>query len=472
MCILKVYYHRDLLLVYQHLKKIRHENLDSVYDVMFYNGDTYVIEEAIDGETLSEYLEHEGLIPENKVIHIVEELCAGLQVLHEQEPPLIHRDIKPSNVMIKEDGSIKIIDFDTVRARKEDEECDTVLLGTKEYASPEHYGYGQTDVTSDIYSIGVMMHELLTGEMLSDHKATYKGKLLPVINRCIQVDPGKRYQSVNSLRREAASYKYPWGMLQRNRKKITAGLLIGLAVAAGLLSVLKEKNHWPDLLQAYQEETNPFLVLENEKVDRKLKKLLGTKYSYVKECMHSIDSDVEYLDGIYFMKGAMPGNYTFMEAAVVLTESEEIECAFLENGICRFYATDEENYEVPSSFMIDWMTAYTNYEVRFKDHEDNAVPEDITGTYIREDSKSALVVSELPDGKYGIKGQASWSGNTGEIEGELQAVNSQQYSYTEGTDEYKSELKIFVYDDHLFVQTAEGNFGGLNVTFDGPYTKQ
>ena len=471
-CILKIYYGRDLTSVYQRLKEIRHENLAAIYDAIIYDGNTYIVEEAIDGETLEEYLKNEGIVSEEQVIHIVQEVCDGLQILHEQKPPLIHRDIKPSNVMIKEDGSIKIIDFDTVRFHKDNEECDTILLGTKEYASPEHYGYGQTDITSDIYSIGVMMNELLTGEMLSDHKATYKGRLLPVINCCIQVDFRKRYQSVKELRRIITSYQYPWGILLRNKRRITVCCIISMAILILSVSVMKNRNAWPDLLKAYEEETNPFLILENSKVDKKLKTLLGTEYSYVKECMHSIDSDVKYSDGEYFMQGWMPGGFSFMEAAMTLTNDENIECAFLENGICHYFSTDEEYYESPSSNMINWMSSFTNYEIQFKDHEENAVPEDISGIYRREDSNAFIVITEAVDDQYEIEGHASWEINTGDIEGELLAVNSQQYSYVEGTEEYKSELRILVYDDRLFVQTVEGVFGGLNVTFDGTYKKQ
>ena len=84
------------------------------------------------------------------------------------ESALIHRDIKPGNVMLRSDGSVKLIDFDTVRSYKDTKNQDTVLLGTKEYASPEHYGYGQTGITSDIYSVGVMMHEMLTGKITGE----------------------------------------------------------------------------------------------------------------------------------------------------------------------------------------------------------------------------------------------------------------------------------------------------------------
>lgn len=216
-CILKTYFNRDLSELYQKLKSIRHENLAAIYDVLFYDGNTYVIEENIDGETLAEHLHIHGVFSEMEVIHIAEMVCNALEQMHCQQPPLIHRDIKPSNVMLRQDGTIKLIDFDTVRAYKETGEHDTVLLGTKEYASPEHYGYGQTDITSDIYSLGVMMNELLTGEMLENHKATYKGRLSAVIKRCIEVDSRRRFQTAAELRKVLLSYQTSWGFWVRNK---------------------------------------------------------------------------------------------------------------------------------------------------------------------------------------------------------------------------------------------------------------
>ena len=175
-CVVKTYYNRNLEELYRRLKEIHHKNLEAVYDAFFCDGNTYVVEELIDGETLAEYIQMEGLFTEKEVLSIIKEVCDGLEKLHSQNPPLIHRDIKPGNVMLRSDGSVKLIDFDTVRSYKDTKNQDTVLLGTKEYASPEHYGYGQTGITSDIYSVGVMMHEMLTGKILENHKTVYKGR--------------------------------------------------------------------------------------------------------------------------------------------------------------------------------------------------------------------------------------------------------------------------------------------------------
>lgn len=470
-CVLKTYFNRDLSDVYCKLKQICHENLVAVYDVLFFDGKTYVIEENIDGATLAERLCMQGTFSEKEVISITEKVCEAMKQLHNQTPPLIHRDIKPSNVMIQEDGTIKLIDFETVRTYRENNTKDTVLLGTEEYASPEHYGYGQTDVTSDIYSIGVMMNELLTGEILAEHKATYKGKLLPVINRCIQIDYNKRFQSVQELQNVLSTYEKTWGILLRNKKKFFAGcvgILVILVLSAGYI---KNRMQWPNLEQAYFEEVSPRELLENAKVDYKLQKLLGVKYDYVKECLYMIDTEVQFSDGVYYFEGQMPGLYNFMEAAISLSENEEIECAFLEDGKCNYYASDDALYDSPSYWMKNWLSSYEDYTIQFHDKSENE-SSGITGSYIREDSSAYIILQETEEGKYSVKGTATWGINTGEIEGELEQINSQQFLYTEFPgEEYQSELKIVVYDDKLFVETLQGQFGGLNVTFDGTYKK-
>ena len=486
--------------MYLKRKKIYHVNLVTIYDVLFCGGNTYVVEEHVDCETLAEHLQMEGVFTEKEVISIVKGVCDGLEQMHSQNPPLIHRDIKPSNVMLRADGSIKLIYFDTVRSYKETEEQDTVLLGTKEYASPEHYGYGQTGITSDIYSVGVMMHEMLTGKILENHKAVYKGSLLPVINRCIQIESGKRFHSVKELKKILITYEKPWGILSRNKKRIGAICFsVFLIVIAAVIWIGKQEQ-WPDLHQAYEEEKSPLLMLENKKVDRKMKELLGTKYSYVKECLYAVDDDVDYSNGRYFLKGGQPGMYTIMEAAVCLSDDGELECAFLQDGICHYYTDTPDLYDTPSWQMQNWMFSYENYTIQFhkddqnaesaentddtydgSNNEDSANTEETTdesgivpGTYIREDSSAYFTFEKADDGTYSVKGGASWGFNTGEVDGPLTQINSQQYLYTEdGVDgETYAEMKLVVIDGSIYAQTLKGEFGGLNVRFDGTYKKQ
>lgn len=117
--------------------------------------------------------------------------------LHRLNPPVVHRDLKLSNIIRTESNSIYIVDFDTARNYEPGQDQDTELLGTKEYAAPEQYGFGQSDARSDIYALGVILNRLLTGEY-PKHKLC-EGTLQPVVARCIRMDPEARFQTVEEL---------------------------------------------------------------------------------------------------------------------------------------------------------------------------------------------------------------------------------------------------------------------------------
>ena len=200
-CIFKICKDRDLTDVYQLLMEINHPNLATVYDCVYADGNTYVVEEFIQGKTLSEILEEKGTFSEEETIRIMKELCDGLAVLHLHAPTIIHNDIKASNIMLREDGSVKIFDFDISRIYKDGSYKNTKLMGTREYAAPEHYGFGQSEPCTDIYSLGITMHEMLTGQGLNqEHKVTYEGRLASIIQKCVEIDRNKRYASAILLK--------------------------------------------------------------------------------------------------------------------------------------------------------------------------------------------------------------------------------------------------------------------------------
>lgn len=206
-CVLKVCKNRDMTEVYQKLMDIRHPNLVSVYDAVCANNNTYVVEEFVDGRTLNEVMTEHGTFSEKETAKMVVEICSGLEMLHESCPPIIHNDIKTSNIMLREDGTLKLIDFDIARSYKEGAAKNTKLMGTEEYAAPEHYGFGQSEPCTDVYSLGVTMHELLMGTALTnERKMTYKGSLQKIIQHCLEVEREKRYSSAKQLRKDLESF--------------------------------------------------------------------------------------------------------------------------------------------------------------------------------------------------------------------------------------------------------------------------
>src|SRR5215469_1296342 len=147
------------------LADLLHPNLPRIYDHFTENDRSYLVMDFIEGQTLEEYLEQigGGPLPVDQVIKWGEQLCDVLNYLHTHQPPIVFRDLKPANVMISESGHIFLIDFGIARIFKPGKQHDTVALGSPGYAAPEQYGKSQSTPRSDIYSLGALLHYLLTG---------------------------------------------------------------------------------------------------------------------------------------------------------------------------------------------------------------------------------------------------------------------------------------------------------------------
>lgn len=165
------------------LSNLKHTSLPVISD-FFSEGEEkwYLVMDYIEGENLSTVLKKRGRIPQNEVMAWARELGAILDYLHSQNPPIIFRDLKPSNIMLTSEGKIKLIDFGIARHFKSDVDLDTTAYGSTGFAPPEQYGKKQTDVRSDIYSLGATLHYLLTGvdPTGTPFKFEYPSKSVPV----------------------------------------------------------------------------------------------------------------------------------------------------------------------------------------------------------------------------------------------------------------------------------------------------
>ena len=157
------------------------------------SGRMIVLEEYVAGDTLSMLLQG-GTLSEKETRKICLQLCKALSVLHSLG--WVHRDIKPENVVILGDRAV-LIDYDAARTFEADKDHDTRILGTVGYAPPEQYGISETDYRADIYAMGVLMNEMLTGQHPS--RTLAKGKWGRIISRCTMIQPDKRYSSVIDL---------------------------------------------------------------------------------------------------------------------------------------------------------------------------------------------------------------------------------------------------------------------------------
>lgn len=179
--------------VYRMLVSFSSAYLPTVYEVASDGDRNLVLEEYITGDNMGDLLKG-ALFTSDETRRIVRELCFALWALH--STGAVHRDIKPENVIIH-GGTAVLIDFDASRLYKEAAKNDTHILGTTGFAAPEQYGLTQTDSSSDIYSLGVLINTMLTGCHPSQKLAG--GKWGRIVTRCTFVSPSKRYKNVLSL---------------------------------------------------------------------------------------------------------------------------------------------------------------------------------------------------------------------------------------------------------------------------------
>jgi len=195
----------------QLLANLDHPNIPKVTDFFTETGKYYLVMEFVEGETLEARLTRQGApVSEADARDWALQLCDVLTYLHGRNPSVIFRDLKPANIMLTPQGQIKLVDFGIARLFNPMKAGDTLVIGTPGYAPPEQYGKGQTDVRSDIYSLGVVLHTLLTGH---DPAATpfalprvrqlnpaISPQMEGVIQRATQLDPAQRYQTVAQMR--------------------------------------------------------------------------------------------------------------------------------------------------------------------------------------------------------------------------------------------------------------------------------
>lgn len=188
------------------MKKLDHPTLPRIVDIIDNHQTVYVIMDYIEGESLNKVLDAYGAQPQEAVIEWAKQLSDVLDYLHTQNPPVIYRDMKPANIMLKPDGTVRLIDFGIAREYKEGKAGDTEAIGTRGYAAPEQFGgKGQTDARTDIYSLGVTLYHLVTGKNPAEPPyeiypirhwdPSLSSGLEWLIQKCTQLNPGDRYQS-------------------------------------------------------------------------------------------------------------------------------------------------------------------------------------------------------------------------------------------------------------------------------------
>lgn len=206
---------------------LSHPNIVKIFDVGFTDRIQFIVMEYIDGITMKEFIEQQGVLKWKDTVHFITQTLRALQHAHDRG--IVHRDIKPQNIMLFPDGTIKVMDFGIARfAREEGKTISDKAIGSVHYISPEQASGDVTDEKSDIYSVGVMMYEMLTGvkpfdgdnpvsvalmHMQNDAKPLREVNdsvpegLEEIVMRAMQKEPSKRYQSASEMIKDIEEFK-------------------------------------------------------------------------------------------------------------------------------------------------------------------------------------------------------------------------------------------------------------------------
>ncbi len=200
------------------LSRLTHPNLPKVTDYFSLGGSHYIVMEYVHGRTLEQMLEARRGKPvdERLALSWALQICRAMHFLSVQKPrPVVFRDLKPSNIMIDKTGRVKLIDFGIARFFKEEKTEDTYIYGTPGYAAPEQYGTGQTDIRSDIFSLGATLHHCLTGRDPSAHPLDFPDPLLlnprlskgtaKIVKKALDQNAQRRYQSALAMKQAIQS---------------------------------------------------------------------------------------------------------------------------------------------------------------------------------------------------------------------------------------------------------------------------
>ena len=205
-------YSRD---IYEQLASVRIEGVPAVKECVADDGKLIVVEEYVQGRSLKQVLDEQGLLNEEQAYDIAVQLADILVRLHQLEPAIVHRDIKPSNIIIEKNRHVNLIDFNAARHVNADKNEDTRMLGTVYFAAPEQFGFGQSDERTDIYGLGATINYIMTGDKPGAGIA--ECRFSDILKKCLMVDAKDRYQSAEELRGVLDMLNY--SIVQDNRKK-------------------------------------------------------------------------------------------------------------------------------------------------------------------------------------------------------------------------------------------------------------
>lgn len=272
----------SLLVEAELMKKLDHPSLPRIVSIINDEQTICIIMDYIEGETLEKIIKDYGAQPQDTVIEWAMQLCDVLSYLHRQNPPIIYRDMKPANIMLKPEGNLKVFDFGVAREYKEKSLADTTILGTKGFAPPEQFGSRQTDARSDIYALGMTMHNLLTGidprtpgyeyASVRQYRPELSDGIEYIIDKCTAIDANNRYQSCDELMYDLQHIGEIEGGYKKKQKRklvlfaVSAVLTVVFAISGVVLrgtAIKMDKNNYEELISlseatSYEEKVESY----------------------------------------------------------------------------------------------------------------------------------------------------------------------------------------------------------------------
>ena len=243
----------------QAVAMLSHPNIVSVYDVSSSDEAHYIVMELIDGISLKQYMEKKGILNWKETLHFAIQIAKALEHAHSRG--IVHRDIKPHNVMVLKNGSVKVADFGIARVMSKSNTLTKEALGSVHYISPEQAKGGRVDSRSDLYSLGVVMYEMITGRppydgespvsvaiqhinggarMPSTLNPNIPGGLEQIIMKAMAHDPAGRYDNATTMLYEMDEFrKDPTILFDYNTPPLDA--VTQLAGAAAVTETVQPK---------------------------------------------------------------------------------------------------------------------------------------------------------------------------------------------------------------------------------------
>jgi len=195
---------------YAILRKLAHPGIPKAFRYFESKPCSYLVEQFIEGTTLKDLICTVGLADHSCTMSIVFQLCAILHYLNGKG--IIYRDLKPGNIIISRNRIARLVDFGAARVYRKGKKQDTVMLGTPGFASPEHYGYAQTDERSDVFSMGALLYYMITRLNPGDEPFVFRNPsacdpgigegLSGIILKATALKPRERYRNIREFRRE------------------------------------------------------------------------------------------------------------------------------------------------------------------------------------------------------------------------------------------------------------------------------